>query len=92
MIDSSEGFNKFQKKQWHKDGFKFFCKQIWKELNQNVWGKLLILVGTIYIIGNIIIKVFEFNRTIDLVFNIPLILSGGYLTIMYTAISLHRKD
>jgi len=61
----------------------FFVKTLWKELNLNIWGKFLILAGIIYAIGNIIIKVFEFSPAVDLVFNVPLIVLGLYLTIRY---------
>jgi len=75
-----------------KGSFRWFCKQLWKELNENIWGKAILLVGAILVIGNIIIKIAELGRIVDLVFNIPLMVLGLYLTIMYTAKVLHQEE
>ena len=60
------------------DTFMGFIKQLLYELKQNIWGKWIISVGIVFIIGNILIKTFEISRTLDLLFNIPLIILWGY--------------
>lgn len=74
------------------EGLKSFCKQLWRELNENIWGKLIILFVIVYSIGNLIIRVLEFSRTIDLIFNIPLIAIFLFLSIIYTHQVLHKND
>ena len=85
IIDGLAGWKEFRAKQEYEAGFRFFCKQLWEDLNKNIWGKLIILTGVIFLIGNTIFVITEVEGTIKLIFIIFFWALFCFFSMMYTA-------